>query len=143
MDINEERKGRKSQRDQLQQVVWDNEKILEDRVFAMATGSLAISLTIFQLQDSWNIVGKIMISSSWIILIISLILIIYSLYRARNKAEETIMMTYDEEQPLDKVNHKINTDNRGTVKLNRWSYYLTFLGIFLTASAAFITIYFN
>ena len=35
-------------RKQLQQVIWDNEKILEDRVFALATGSLGVSLTIFQ-----------------------------------------------------------------------------------------------
>ena len=127
----------KDLRDKLQQVIWDNEKLLEDRVFALATGSFAISLTIFQVQKSWVPLSKWLILASWVILLAAVILIVYSLYYARNGAEKAI------KSPNSKLGEVITSGNKKTKRLNAISYYLTFVGILLTATAAIITLFCN
>jgi len=128
-------------RKQLQQVIWDNEKILEDRVFALATGSLGVSLTIFQLQDNWSTLTLWLIAFSWAILIISIFIIMYSLYRARSKAERATEMTFTaNEENYHLLYEEMTNGNNLTKQLNKWSYILTGLGILLTAIAAFITL---
>ena len=67
IDMEKDKDDFEKLRDQLQQVVWDNEKIMEDRVFALATGSLAVSLTIFQLQDDWTVFARVLMASSWVV----------------------------------------------------------------------------
>lgn len=131
-------------RDQLQQVVWDNEKIMEDRVFALATGSLAISLTIFQLQDCWTVFARVLMALSWAILLVDIFIIMYSLYNARGNAERAAIMTYS----VNKDNSNLLFDemsrgNKRTKRQNRCSYILTGLGMLLTAAAAFITLIIN
>lgn len=127
----------KDLRDKLQQVIWDNEKLLEDRVFALATGSFAISLTIFQVQKSWVPLSKWLILASWVILLAAVILIVYSLYYARNGAEKAIKSSDSN------VGEVIARGNKMTKKLNVISYCLTFCGILLTAAAAIITLFCN
>lgn len=124
-------------RSQLQQVIWDNEKLLEDRAFALATGSFAISLTIFQIQKTWVPLSKWLVLASWVILIAAVILIVYSLYYARNGAEKAI------KSPNSKLGEVITNGNKKTKRLNVISYFLTFLGVFLTAAAAIITLLSN
>lgn len=124
-------------RSQLQQIIWDNEKLLEDRVFALATGSFAISLTVFQIQKSWVPLSKWLMLTSWVILLAAVILIIYSLYYARNGAERAI------KSPNSKLGEVITNGNKKTKRLNAISYFLTFGGILLTAAAAIITILSN
>jgi hypothetical protein len=130
--------------DQLQQVVWDNEKIMEDRVFALATGSLAVSLTIFQLQDDWTVFARVLMASSWVVLLVDIFVIMYSLYIARGSAERAAIMTYS----VNKENSNLLFDemsrgNKRTKRQNRCSYILTGLGMLLTAAAAFITLIIN
>lgn len=127
----------KDLRDKLQQVIWDNEKLLEDRVFALATGSFAISLTIFQIQKSWVPLSKWLILASWVILLAAVILIVYSLYYARNGAEKAI------KSPNSNLGEVITSGNKKTKRLNAISYYLTFGGMLLTAAAAIITLLTN
>ena len=128
-------------REQLQQVIWDNEKILEDRVFALATGSLGVSLTVFQLQDEWTDVALWFIGFSWAVLLMSILLIMISLRHARNKAEKATQMTYTvNSENYHILYNKITDGNRMTKRLNNWSYILTGIGILLTTVAAFLTL---
>lgn len=128
-------------REQLQQVIWDNEKIIEDRVFALATGSLGVSLTVFQLQDEWTDVALWFIGFSWAVLLMSILLIMISLRHARNKAEKATQMTYTvNSENYHILYNKITDGNRMTKRLNNWSYILTGIGILLTTVAAFLTL---
>ena len=139
--MTEEKNDMEKLRDQLQQVIWDNEKILEDRVFALATGSLAISLTIFQLQDIWNATSLWCIAISWVILLISISLIMYSLYRARGNAEKATIMTFTaSKENIHLLYEEISCENKKTKRLNLYSYILTGLGITLTTISAFIAL---
>jgi hypothetical protein len=128
-------------REQLQQVIWDNEKIIEDRVFALATGGLGVSLTVFQLQDEWTDVALWFIGFSWAVLLMSILLIMISLRHARNKAEQATQMTYTvNSENYHILYNKITDGNRMTKRLNNWSYILTGTGILLTTVAAFLTL---
>lgn len=144
IDMEKDKDDFEKLRDQLQQVVWDNEKIMEDRVFALATGSLAVSLTIFQLQDDWTVFARVLMASSWVVLLVDIFVIMYSLYIARGSAERTAIMTYS----VNKENSNLLFDemsrgNKRTKRQNRCSYILTGLGMLLTAAAAFITLIIN
>ena len=131
-------------RDQLQQVIWDNEKIMEDRVFALATGSLAVSLTIFQLQDTWTVTSRVLMAISWAVLLVDIVVIMYSLYFAREHAERAAGMTYSVNKDKDNaLYNEMNRGNKTTKKLNMCSYFLTCVGMLLTAVAAFITLIVN
>lgn len=136
-EVSENNDPMKDFRDKLQQVVWDNEKLLEDRVFALSTGSFAISLTVFQIQKSWLPLSKWLVVASWMILLTAVILIVYSLYSARNGAEKAIKC------PESNVVEVVTRGNEKTKKLNLISYCLTFCGIVLTAVAAIITLLTN
>lgn len=131
-------------RDQLQQVVWDNEKIMEDWVFALATGSLAVSLTIFQLQDDWTVFARVLMASSWVVLLLDIFVIMYSLHNARENAERAAIMTYSvNKDNSDLLFGEMSRGNKRTKWQNRCSYILTGLGMLLTATAAFITLIIN
>lgn len=75
----------KMHRNDVQSIITESEKIIEDRLFALATGGLLASLTLYQIKPITLYVAKIFLCSSWALLGLAIPTILFSLVYAKMK----------------------------------------------------------
>lgn len=129
-------------REDLQNIITASEKIIEDRLFALATGGLLASLTLFQIKPITCGCAKSFLCISWVLLGGAVISILLSLVFAKKEIGKYIL---DVEERI-KGNEKIvleeiqaNTKSR-IERTNTLSLILTILGIVVFIISAAITL---